>query len=126
MDLDDVFVRLERNPVEDEDPRNWGKASKAVVACTGNGHGAVLWTAGPHVQQMIDDCSAALDELGLDDAPEGISVWEGKLEGGRSGYYGDDYDCELRGAFRDPTEEEWSAIRRGECPWSDEDWMLRA
>lgn len=100
-------------------PRSaWVKPSLAVVACDGGGNGCVLWTAGPAMRfEIIESGLRDLSDLGLDDAPEGISVWAGRI-------YSDprDDDSELRGEFRSPTIDEWAAIMRGECPWNDADW----
>lgn len=104
-------------------PGPWDRDSLAVVACDGRGHGCVLWTAGPHVKQEISEAgSQALDDLGLDDAPLGISVWAGKSfpYPGSWENPGEGGGVEMRGEFRDPTPGEWAAIRRGECPWDEE------
>lgn len=110
---------------------SWGDVSKvawednsfAVVACNGSGVGVVLWTGGPHVAFEISQGSAKLDDLGLDDAPAGISVWEGKYLWHPGSYeYPQDGATEPNGRFRSPTLEEWEAIKAGECPWDDEDW----
>jgi hypothetical protein len=60
-----------------------------------------------------------LCDLGLDDAPLGISIWIGKYLTIQvsDGDYGREYDVEPKGSFRAPTEEEWSAIRQGRSPW---------
>lgn len=105
------------------------KPSLAVIACDGSGQGCVLYTAGPHLQlEIYENNLRALDELGLDDAPAGISIWEGKILYFKSGSPLEP-DCgfepDVKGAFREPTEEEWTAIRAKRCPWDDEDWRHR-
>jgi hypothetical protein len=113
--------------IHDWNDYDWDRESLAVVASDGGGTGCVLWTAGPHVQfeQQETGC-VQLEDLGLDDAPLGISIWAGQyLLDGLSAALCDVPDsCTThpRGRFRPPTDEEWAAIRAGRCPWRDEDW----
>lgn len=86
--------------------------SKAVVANNKQGHGLVLWYVGDVITSEIEEAGFCLD-----DAPEGISVWEGIGIWTPGPFeYPDDGDFELVGEFRKPTDEEWAAIRAGECP----------
>lgn len=102
---------------------DWSKPSRAVVACDGDFHGCVLFTVGAHVNFEIKEVGLrGLDEIGLDDAPPGISIWEGITSGGGIAYDGDYLDTYLTGSFRAPTDEEWNAIRAGVCPWDDDQW----
>ena len=115
------FSVLPEDPPPDYD---WAKPSKAVIACDGVSHGCVLWTAGPHVDSMINEAGVSdLDNLGLGDAPEGISIWEGGI---MSVHHNtpdaNEYEWWLDGRFRAPTDEEWESIRRNECPWDDTEW----
>lgn len=103
---------------------NWDKPSLAVVACDGDGHGCVLHTVGPHVAFDMREIGRDLDDLGLDDAPAGISIWEGVTAGGGYAGDGDYHDTYLSGAFRAPTDDEWKAIREGRCPWNPDDWAV--
>lgn len=107
------------------DDYDWSKSSLAVVAST-DGTGVVLWTAGPHVSSMIEDIGGGLEEIGLDDAPDGISVWEGGIKT----VHINTPDCNeweswLDGGFRSPTDEEWTAIRKNECPWDNQLWAKK-
>jgi hypothetical protein len=62
-----------------------------------------------------------LDDLGLDDAPLGISVWVGKYLMRTVSYYdGPEYESDAVGHFRPPTAAEWEAIREGQSPWTEE------
>lgn len=101
----------------------WDLPSKAVVASK-DGDGCVLYTAGPHVKSLQEETGThRLDDLGLDDAPDGISVWEGKITGGGyDSFNGDYHDTFLKGEFREPTHYEWQMIREGQCPWNEWDW----
>jgi hypothetical protein len=107
-------------------PGAWKRDSLAVIACNGRGEGCVLFTAGPHVRLELEEHSmATLSDLGLDDAPGGISVWVGRYVFFNTSHpLGPDegYVSEPRGSFRAPTDAEWAAIRKGENPWNDADW----
>lgn len=95
--------------------------SKGVIACDGHGNGVVLWAIGAHLRFEMEECGlSCLGDLGLDDAPEGISVWEGKYIW-QSGGWECQQDGEMypKGSFRSPTDEEWQAIRAGSCPWKE-------
>lgn len=105
----------------------WKRSSKAVVANGYGSHcGAILWTAGPHIRMELEETGlSSLEDLGLDDAPHGISIWEGSY------HYSTDRSwegideggsAEPRGSFRVPTEAEWLSIKLGKCPWSDLEW----
>lgn len=111
--------------LDDEPPppfldRDWSKPSKAVIASFAVG-GKILTYAGPDIESMIEDAgSCDIHDLGLDaDAPNGISIWEGVIKTSHTHTPDcNEYDSWLAGKFREPTEEEWRAIRRGECPWT--------
>jgi hypothetical protein len=122
---DDIFKGF-KAPEPTGVPGPWDKNSLAVVANSSAGNGGViLWTAGPHLENEIDSIgSVRLDDLGLDDAPEGISIWEGKYIGYKTGnpMDGEEWDTEAHGKFRTPTDAEWEAIRADRCPWPDSDW----
>jgi hypothetical protein len=99
----------------------WDKDSLAVIACDGKGNGAVLWTVGPHVRLEMDEGGLRdLGDLGLDDAPAGVSIWVGRYVTDGGGYCNEEADTYPKGGFRAPTDEEWTAIREGRCPWIDE------
>lgn len=103
---------------------DWDKTNLAVVVQSDH-DGIVLWYVGGYISNEIESVGNHLDDLGLDDAPEGISVWEGKYSYHSSSweYYSEGFDSEPHGKFREPTEEEWKAIKRNECPWDPEDWL---
>ncbi len=122
LDDPDAFDRWDGYPAS-----AWDKDSLAVVASDGK-EGCMLWTAGPHVRMEIEEYNMySLSDLGLDDAPKGISIWVGKYVWfNDSNPFGPDEgsSSEPRGAFRPPTEDEWTAIREGRCPWNDDDWRV--
>lgn len=90
---------------------DYHRKNKAVIINHG-GDGMIVDFVGGHLSNEIEASSHFLGDLGLDDAPDGISIWEGWYW-----YFGDDGDSEARGEFRDPTDEEWEVIKAGGCPW---------
>lgn len=98
----------------------WEMQSCAVIACDGRGNGCVLYTGGPAVKAEIQNVSDHLGDIGLDDAPAGLSVWVGKLLTWRTS--DGEYEGELKGAFRPLQPEEWKAVQAGVSPWNDADW----
>jgi hypothetical protein len=87
---------------------------KAVVA-NSNHAGTVLY-ATKELKQFVSDIGPRLDDVGLDDAPEGISIWEGNVVTTYDQFNGD-YDAFLEGKFRVPNEREWNAIKKQRSPW---------
>lgn len=111
------FVGWNRNP------------SRAVIASDGKGHGAVVWWVGIALWSEIAEAGLTdLGDLGLDDAPAGISIWEGKLRAYQTGNPLDGYDQDtcLDGRFRDLTDEEWEAIQDARPPWDERDWWAKS
>lgn len=124
------IAELFKEPIDDKiadcDPRDWSKASRAVIAS--NGKTAILvWYVGAHIEAMIEGVgNTNTDDLGFEHAPpEGISVWEGKTVGGERNWHTGDYnDCYLRGEYRAPTDGEWQSIQMNQCPWDADQWLL--
>jgi hypothetical protein len=102
-----------------------GMQSRALIGCDGDGNGALLAWIGESLEYEIDGIGKALADLGLDDAPEGLSIWEGTYVGRRYDTMdGTEYETEVQGTFRDLTDEEWDALKRGDDPWNPDDWFL--
>lgn len=108
----------------------WGgydrsKKTMAVIACSDDGRAvSVLWTVGGAIAMELEEGGLGHNDLGLDTEP-GIWVWEGVAVWIPGGYYTpDDGEMELQGSFRKPTDEEWTAIRDGRCPWDWSLWMV--
>lgn len=120
MDLfEDLFgeSEIELSP-DDKRHEEWRSVSKAVVACDGCGNGAILFYFGSGFESDIECGIADLGDFGLDDAPLGISIWEGKHIWCPGGYEcPDDGDFSLDGKFRNPTEKEWLEIKLNKSPW---------
>lgn len=116
MNKNEIFTSWNENP------------SRAVVALGqdsqgGPATGCVLWHVGHHIHQEIEVVGVDLSNLGLDDAPIGISIWEGIFLYNKSGYPGEEeLDAVASGSFRAPTPEEWNLIQQNKAPWNEEDW----
>jgi hypothetical protein len=123
--FDKIAAGLNPNPPETYGPWDWGKKSLAVVTCR-NGEGSVLWWVGGHIDFELSEAGmVSLGDLGLDNAPDGLSIWEGVYDYHRDqSYFHDDGGwTEANGDFRRPTEEEWEWIKSNQCPWDAIDWM---
>ena len=122
MKVDEAFESGTMHRMIELGTMKWSKPSLAVVANHGDA-GCVLYTAGPHVASHLEQIGPRLDDLWLDDAPRGITVWEGVYGPHRLPSMDDvDDGCELVGTFRAPTSNEWDAIVRGSNPWRMEAW----
>jgi hypothetical protein len=83
----------------------------ALVASDGDGHGAVLEHNGALYYDLEENGIKDLEELGLGEAPDGLSVFEGRYTGGGYNSYNGDYDdVYLGGTFRELTRADWDAI----------------
>lgn len=111
---------------ENTDPRNWDKPSKAVICSDGKGNGCILFHCGPHIDTELNVVGRQLDEIGLDDCPEGIWVWEGIYQTIKHDYTdGMEYSTEPVGKFSHPTRIEWGCIQGNICPWDEKDWLKK-
>lgn len=103
---------------------DWSKPSRAVIACDSNGNGCILHYVGAHLDYDINGIGLTeLDDLGLDNAPEGLSVWEGEHHVTRD--YSGETDYWLKGEFRALTDAEQRAVGKNECPWDADGWEKR-
>ena len=110
---------------------DFSKDSKAVIAFRKdwiftNGTGIVLWAVGGHIRMEMEEYCVDFGDLGLKNPErDGIWIWKGRSVAYPGSYeHPDDGGIELVGSYYLPTNDEWMAIRRGECPWNDEDWKL--
>jgi hypothetical protein len=99
--------------------------SRAVIACDAHGYGCILWWVGYDFEIEVNEAGLGqLDDLGLDDAPHGITIWEGKYVWSPGSYeHPQDGDSHPVGTFRPPTSSEWYLIQQGKAPWSETDWL---
>lgn len=101
--------------------RDWaGRTSPGIAFIAAHGgHGCILAFEGEIMYYEFESISSrTLDEHGLDDAPDGLSIWEGSIQGGgKDEYNGDYYDCYFVGKFRPLTEAEYMRLAKGETPW---------
>jgi hypothetical protein len=116
-----IVRKFELDPRQDCHP---DKPSKAVVAVDAAGKGAVLWCVGIDIPILKDCCDGSPEELGLLPPSAGIWVWEGTSVFHPGGFEcPQDGELEAHGDCRPPTDEEWAAIRKGECPWDFREWL---
>lgn len=87
---------------------------KALVA-NHQGTGIVIYVSDSTFSEALDSVSWKLDDVGLDDAPDGISVWEGVMQ--TIWVTKEESDFVLKGTFRQPTIEEWNHLASGNNPW---------
>jgi hypothetical protein len=96
------------------------RARCCALVAAGPHHGVLLQGNVPMME--VADGSDQLDEMWLDDAPEGVHVWEGVFRGYEINTPdAHEYDCEPIGAFRPLTAEEWARLARGERLWPQEE-----
>lgn len=99
--------------MDDEKEQNF-----AVIAGDDRGHSIVLWHHGEQIDSEVAALGRHTYDLGLDDAPAGVTVWEGRYVWHPGSYEcPNDGDSEAVGKFRAPTDDEWAAIRAGRNPW---------
>ncbi len=121
--IDDVYREERGQPYGNYD---FSKKSLAVLAIGPGGDGTMLWQVGGHLAANYESTqSCVLSENGLDGYSDcaGVYIWEGVLRSYRD--RDGDYDTELEGTLREPTAGEWRAIKKGRCPWNDQDFKLK-
>ena len=107
-------------------PAGW-RISRAVVA-NRKGHGCVLFYDGNSIRMEIEEAGLhELSDLGLDDAPEGVSIWEGEYVWQSGGFEcPTDGECYPSGKFRKPTKAEWGYITCDESPFAPPNEITKA
>lgn len=108
--------------MSDEKITNWNwdpeKPSRALIASSGLDNGFVMEFVGQDLDTKITCVGTDTMDLGLGDAPEGLSIWEGRY------VFVPHDDVEPRGVFRDLTYEEWNQLRDHGELWDPQDWCL--
>lgn len=96
--------------------------SIALIA-SNNGDGCILACDGPGIEADNEALSSwRLDDRGLDNAPDGLSIWEGYLHCCEINTPdAHEYETSLEGTFRELTDEEWTRYRETDRPWLFED-----
>jgi hypothetical protein len=123
-------LRLEEADIVGDGPRGYSKEdfetdSRAVcVAGDDPSAGVVLWYDGAWLDVEIHEVGQGLmlEDLGLVNAPAGISIWTGRYVTTRydNPETGIDYDTEAVGTFRELAPAEWLAFMKGENPLETE------
>lgn len=114
----EVYSGLDGGALETE-------VSYALIA-QGARSGTVLQYRGPDISNEIEEVGLSeLDDLGLDDAPEGMSVWTGRyayipgyVDGVEAPGEG---QTEPRGTYRRLTRDEWFMLMEGMPLWPSDD-----
>ncbi len=93
-----------------------------LVIMNWKGKGVAGFPSDVAMEQELSDVSPLLADLGLDDAPDGVSIWQGKVRWYKCGYPGEEeWNSELIGEFRRPTADEMAALAAGVWPWPNPD-----
>ncbi len=107
--------------VREDAPKRIGATTDSIALIANNGgKGVILEYNGAGIEASVEAIGVRyLDDHGLDDAPDGLSIWEGRYLVTRSGNFEhpDEYDAELDGTFRDLTDREWALLRETGTPW---------
>lgn len=119
------MINLNQRSRWKEDVFDYSKPSKAVL-CSNGRTGIILYYVGATLSFEVEEMGLTfLEDLGLGNAPKGISIWEGDYKWYPGSWeYSTDGDYIPEGKFRQPTEEEWSDIKQNKCPWDEKDWLL--
>lgn len=120
MSLEDLKDAEVWADADDSREETW--TASVVLVAMGPNTGAVLEYQGSGITNEISEAGLyGLEDLGLDDAPLGLSVWEGDYvyEPG----YVDGYEApgegqmSPTGKFRALTDTEWEKLRKGDSLW---------
>lgn len=127
MGYPDIFAKIKADLDDDkktERPNN--NPSAALVANTKNGGVIVCSKPGCDLYYEIHEIgSVNVGDYGLDDAPEGITVWEGNGIWQPGGYETpQDGEMFYEGKFRRLTNEELEKVQKGENLWPPLDKYL--
>lgn len=108
--------------VKSEPSGSPGKVQSAALVCNSK-YGGMLVACKPGCcleQEAGEVGTYMLDDFGLDDAPNGLSIWEGYNHWQPGGYeYPQDGEIYYIGKFRPLTTEEISTLARGESLWPE-------
>lgn len=119
MGLFESILEPKREP-EPRRKRVGATTESIALIVNRGGQGVVLEFDGAGIEADMDEVGTyALDDHGLDGAPDGISIWEGRLVV-TCDYWTNDVECELVGKFRDLTEREWTLLRETGVSWEFE------
>jgi hypothetical protein len=98
---------------------DWTGATTESIAliANNNGKGVVVVSCGDGISYFAEACGPYLSDMGLDDAPHGLTIWEGRVVSSYSPLDGD-HDAELVGSFRALTDAEWGRLAATGAPWA--------
>lgn len=122
MSLGDLFKPIATEPEPPRRKRLGATTDSIALIANNGGTGVVLAYDGAGIECCIDEGNGkALDDNGLDDAPDGLSIWEGAYHTWHVHTPDmNEWEAELRGTFRDLTDREWALLRETGTPWEFE------
>ncbi len=93
----------------------WLNATSESIAliASHDGDGFVLKFAGKTIAEEISTISRNIEDLGLMNAPNGLSIWEGAYCWGGE----EDGSADPDGTFRPLTPDEWTRLAQTGVPW---------
>lgn len=121
--FESMAIGAAKSALEKRRPRRypWDKRDSIALIASSGGTGVILEFDGTGIEGDIEtESSRRLDDHGLDNAPDGLSIWEGKLRV-TSSRYDEDVDCELVGEFRELSRVEWGLLETSGVPWEKAD-----
>lgn len=111
----------EADPRPPRQKRKGASTDSIALIASMNGVGVILEEDGGGIEASIEEVGRAIQDNGLDDAPDGLSIWEGRYHTScLNTPDGIDYDAELIGTFRELTDKEWQRYRDTGLPWEFE------
>jgi hypothetical protein len=127
MSQDNKISGLLGNPIEfgkdviEEPHKDWvGRTTRsiALISCF-NGTGCIMAHEGPDMfYEMESIPEIDLKSHGMENAPNGLSIWEGQMLGGEYDAWNGDYnDTVMKGKFRSLTKEEHDRLMECKTPW---------
>lgn len=91
--------------------------SRVLLATSPMNTGVLLDYVGRGAAELVEAHGlVGLADLGLDDAPRGLAIWEGDWRVAAD-------ECTPIGRFRRLTDTEWTALRDGRVLWDDSLWL---
>jgi len=99
--------------------------SLALVHVNSNAELRIMDYCGPHIEDEVDmstlsDAEHTLGRCpGVEELDPGVWVWEGCIYGQKyETLEGTDYDIAVKGVWREPTDQEWAALRTKQHLWN--------
>jgi hypothetical protein len=117
LDLDALDLDARVAELDEAEQQQRNKVSSIALVANGPKGGAVIEYRGDDISIEMEEpgCDRTLEDLGFDDAPQGLSIWEGKflwVAVYTEGYVDPSQGYTMpKGSFRALTTEEWETLR---------------